>query len=230
MDTDNGLLALLDDRAATYGLLARLLGLEVDAALLAALADGGFAIDTGSAAVDEGARLMGGYLQTAARADADAARTELAVDFARLFVVRTRNAAGLPYPFESVYTSDDGCTMGAARDEVRRIYREAGMAKDDAWNVGEDHVALELEFAQTLAARTAQALREGDEAAAEKLLARQAAFMDAHLLNWVPRFADAMARTARTDFYRGLARFLAGWLQEDRATLAELGAQGECRA
>ena len=73
-------------------------------------------------------------------------------------------------------------------------------------------------------------LREGDEAAAEELLARQAAFMDAHLLNWVPRFADAMARTARTDFYRGLARFLAGWLQEDRATLAELGAQGECRA
>ena len=114
MDTDNGLLALLDDRAATYGLLARLLGLEVDAELLAA--------------------------------------------------------------------------------------------------------------------RTAQALREGDEATAEELLARQAAFMDAHLLNWAPRFADAMARTARTDFYRGLARFLAGWLQEDRATLAELGAQGEGRA
>ena len=224
---DHDLLATLDDRAATYGLLARLLGHEIDAELLASLADGGFATDTGSAAVDEGARLMNAYLRAAT--DPDAARTELAVDFARLFVVRTRNAAGLPYPFESVYTSDDGCTMGAARDEVRRIYREAGMAKDDAWNVGEDHVALELEFMQTLAARTAQALRKGDEAAAEELLARQGAFMDAHLLNWVPRFIDAMARTARTDFYRGLAQFLAGWLQEDRATLAELGAQGEGR-
>ena len=110
------------------------------------------------------------------------------------------------------------------------LYRSEGLNKSGSWKDEEDHVAVELEFEAVLCDRAAEALGTGDEDRAVELFKTQRGFLEGHLLNWVPRFADAMARTARTDFYRGLARFLAGWLQEDRATLAELGAQGECRA
>lgn len=213
-------------RGETYGLLSRLYRVEASEALLAELRGMRFPASTGSDAMDRGQRLISGYLGR----PADGMALELAVDYTRTFIGAGVDGHAAAYPFESVYTSKDRLLRQDARDEVLALYRSEGLNKSGAWKDEEDHVALELEFAQTLAARTAQALREGDEAAAEELLARQAAFMDAHLLNWVPRFADAMARTARTDFYRGLARFLAGWLQEDRATLAELGAQGECRA
>lgn len=217
------LLAALDDRTATYGLLARLLGREVDLELLSGLTGLNLPEDTGAEALDEGARLMNAYLAQAG-GDAQDTRTELAVDFARLFVVRERKTSDAAYPFESVYASDEHCTMGAARDEVRALYRAAGVERNDGWNVGEDHVALELEFMQILGARTAEALRAGDASHAKELLGEQARFLDRHLLRWVPRLADAMVAHAHTDFYRGLARFAVGYLQSDRTSLDDLSA------
>ena len=83
-------------------------------------------------------------------------------------------------------------------------------------------MALELEFMQTLAARTAEAASANDEETADDLLSKQASFLDRHLLNWVPAFAEAMGRTARTDFYRGVALLLVAHLREDRALVKQL--------
>lgn len=225
MDTE--LLAALDDRAATYALLARLFTSEVDAGLLAGLEGMTFPQDSGNEALDAGARLMNGYLHGAADAGRDI-MTELAVDFCRLFVVRRRNDRDAPYPFESVYTSREHCAMGAARDEVLALYRAAGLEKDDGWKVGEDHIALELEYMATLAGRLAATVRadngEGaDIQGADKLVALQADFLDRHLLSWTPRLAEAMGKRAKTDLYRGLACFTVGYLEEDRTLLHRLG-------
>ena len=221
------LATLLDDRAATYALLARLLASEVDADLLSGLVGMAFPEDTGNPALDEGSRLMNGYLrqaasrQAASRPDDDVV-TELAVDFCRLFVVRRRNEKDAAYPFESVYTSTEHTTMAGARDDVRAIYRAAGLEKDEDLHIGDDHIALELEYMAEVARQAAAAVRDGETFDGQ--LALQATFLDSHLLNWVPRFSDAMVRHARTDFYRGLARFLIGYLEDDRALLGELAA------
>lgn len=221
------LATLLDDRAATYALLARLLASEVDADLLSGLVGMAFPEDAGNPAIDEGSRLMNGYLRQAASRQGDDVVTELAVDFCRLFVVRRRNEKDAAYPFESVYTSTEHTTMAGARDDVRTIYRAAGFEKDENLHIGDDHIALELEYMAEVARQTAEAAR-GSEALGGQLaggrLALQAAFLDNHLLNWVPRFSDAMVRHAQTDFYRGLARFLNGYLEDDRALLGELAA------
>ena len=167
---------------------------------------------------------MGGYLAGIGNEDGDAQRalTDLAVDFARLFVVRKRSESAAPYPNESVHTSKEHLRMDGARDEVRSLFRAEGVRAADAWRLGEDHVALELEFMQTLAARTAEAASANDEGAADDLLSKQTSFLDRHLLNWVPAFAEAMGRTARTDFYRGVALLLVAHLHEDRALVEQL--------
>ena len=172
-----------------------------------------------------GARLIGDYLAQHPASDDEATCTELAVDFARLFVVRSRSEKHAAYPFESVYTSEGHHTMDRARDEVRALYRAAGLARDERWNVGEDHVALELEFMAELSRRAEAACACGDDAALDDVLRRQASFLDAHLLSWVGLLAQAMEAVAHTPFYRGLARFLVGWLRDDRTFLrAALGA------
>lgn len=216
------LATLLDDRSATYALLARLLASEVDADLLSGLVGMAFPEGTGSPELDEGSRLMNGYLRETTSRQGDDVVTELAVDFCRLFVVRRRNEKDAAYPFESVYTSTEHTTMAGARDDVRAIYRAAGLEKDENLHIGDDHIALELEYMAEVARQTAEAARNGE--AFDGRLALQATFLDSHLLNWVPRFSDAMVRHAQTDFYRGLARFLNGYLEDDRALLGELAA------
>lgn len=208
----------LNERAAVYGLLARLFNREADEALLESLRALPFPADTGIDELDEGNRLMGSYL---AAAD-ERARTELAVDFARLFVVRRRSTKEAPYPNESVHTSEEHLVMDRARDEVRALYRAEGLQASDAARLGEDHIALELEFMQVMAACTAAAYDEGDEEELRRLLEAQAAFLDGHLLNWVPAFAAVMEKTAQTGFYRGLAKQLVVHAREDRTLVAQL--------
>lgn len=200
---DETLHAVLVERAAAYGLLARLLNREVDEALLTELR----ALPATSELVAD----LG-----------DDAITQLAVDFARLFIVRDRKAQVAPYPNESVHTSEEHLRMDAARDEVRALFRAAGVKAADSQRLGEDHVALELEFMQVLATRTAEAYRAGDEATADELLAQQADFLDHHLLNWVPSFAGIMEQTARTSFYQGVAKLLVAHLSDDRAFVEAL--------
>lgn len=200
---DETLQGALKERAAAYGLFARLLNREVDEKTLVELR----ALPVLAECLDE---------------PEDDAITWLAVDFARLFIVRDRDARVAPYPNESVHTSKDHARMDVARDEVRAIFRAAGVRVVGSQRLGEDHVALELEFMQILAERMAQAAAIGDEEAADELLAQQAAFLDAHLLNWVPAFADIVVATARTRFYRRVARLLKEHLHEDRSFVREL--------
>lgn len=208
----------LEDRYATYGLLARLLIAELDEGQIEDLARIGISSETGCAQWDEGARLVGGYLAKRG----DQTKTELAVDFTNLFVVRTANTYDAAYPFESVYTSEKHVVMDGARDDVVRLYREAGMGRADGWTLGEDHVSLELEYVQVLCKKCLDAIEAGEDGLVSKLIRDQSSFLDEHLLSWVPQFAQAMRSHARTDFYRGVADMLEGYLSTDRQYLIEL--------
>ena len=86
----------------------------------------------------------------------------------------------------------------------------------------EDHLAFELEFMQLLGERAADAFDAGDEGACARLLETRRAFLEEHLLNWVPAFAADVQRIARTGFYRALADIVLGVLETDRAFLADV--------
>lgn len=199
------------DRAATYNLLARLMNREVDPGLLAGLSSAGFPEDTGSPLADEANRLMGGFLAEST----EDPLTDLAVDFARLFIVRDMGETLAAYPYESVYTSVERTMMADARDGVAAFYRSAGLNKSPSWKLGEDHIALELEFMGVLCQRTVEAARKGDGQAIEDNLALQESFLKDHLLKWAPKFCDGMFATAKTDFYRGVALLLKAHLKSE---------------
>ena len=222
MEASASMLPRLEARAATYGLLARLVGGEVDEELLAALRGTQWAED-GQDACGQGEALMAGFFRSRKDTPAEDVLTELAVDFTRLFVVRARSAKKAAYPFESVYTSKDAQIMGAARDEVRRLYSAQGLERDDTWggNVAEDHIALELEFMQRLCLRAKYDLEADNFDGARGAIEAQGTFRARHLANWVGRFAHVMSECAQTDFYRGVALYLDGWVAQDGALIGE---------
>lgn len=212
------LASLVKQRADTYGLLSRLYRVEVDQELLDELCGMRFPASTGNADVDQGYRLMATYLSNLWENSV----TDLAVDYVRCFIGHGVDAYSAAYPFESVYTSEKRLLMQEARDEVLAIYRSAGLDKQSTWKEGEDHIAVELEFMQIIAQRTADALLRGDDDEAFNLLLTQRNFAEDHLLSWVPMMTADLKRFAKTDFYRGLAFLTEGFLATDREFLEDI--------
>ncbi len=215
--SEDSIISLMDMRARTYGMLARLFREEIDKEELEELQGMRFPTATGNAEVDAGYRSLYDYLRTAW----DDSITELAIDFVRTFIGHGVNGYSAAYPFESVYTSERRLMMQEARAEVLQTLRENNL-KSGRWNEGEDHIGLELEFMQRMSMRTADDLRSGDEDAAIKKLETQQTFVHDHLLNWLPMLVADMQKFSKTKFYQGLGQLALGFVKEDAQTLAEL--------
>ena len=197
--TAEDLAALCESRAATYELIARLFRNEVDEGLLAELMETDYPVSSGNALMDTGYYQIAKYLSNAWVDPL----MKLAVDYTRTFL-------------------GSGLLMQDARDEVLAIYRSCGLEKSESWTVGEDHIAVELEFMRVLAQRAAAALSAGDEERAFSIINTQRNFMDDHLATWVPVFANEARRFADTLFYQGVVNLAEGFLEEDAALLAGL--------
>ena len=210
-------------RANMYALLGRVYRVEVDEALLNRLQDARFAAHTGNDEVDEGYRKVVTFLS---KPQEHMAR-ELAKDYVRAFIGYTGDHASAAYPYESVYRSEKHLLMQESRDEVLACYRAAGLEKDEGWREPEDHVALEFEYMQATAGRTAEALRAGETPLAQDLLRDQSHFLQDHINAWVPGFTRDVERCAATDFYRGFALVTRGYLACEMELFGELAGQAE---
>lgn len=214
---DVNLVELMNARARSYGMLARLFREEIDLATLRELQKMRFPQATGNAAVDEGYHQLYDYLKRAW----DDSVTELAIDYVSTFIGHGVNGYSAAYPYESVYTSERRLLMQEARAEVLATLRENELVRGN-WNEAEDHIALELEFMQRMALRAADALSDDAEEEAIAYLRTSYDFLENHLLNWVPMLVADMRMHARTLFYQGLGQLTFGTLQEDETVLREL--------
>ena len=105
------------------------------------------------------------------------------------------------FPYESVYTSPKRLVMQDAWERVKSLYAAHGVRIDtDSSELMEDHIAYELAYMALLC-------REGAERA------EQRAFLEEHLLTWVPDFCADLQRCAGTGFYRCVAQLTLGWLK-----------------
>lgn len=216
-DTQIDLISLMQARASTYGMLARLYRKEIDEKTLDELQSMRFPTATGNEKVDAGYRLLYDYLRLAW----DDSLLELSIDYVRTFIGHGVNGYSAAYPYESVYTSERRLMMQEARAEVLQVFRDNHM-KRQGWNDCEDHIAIELEFMQRMCLRTADDLQNKEEEAAIAKLVTQRDFARDHLLNWMPMLTYDMDKFAQTDFYKGLAKLSMGYVEEDMGLLTEL--------
>ncbi len=180
--------------------------------------------DTESALVKESFAKIRRYLSMGLGPDP---RTDLAVDYARVFLSAGTYDGLTAEPYESVFTSEAQIMMQEARDEVVHIYRENHMDIDPELHMPEDHLGYELEFLSVLAERSAAAARdEGLESETLfALITTQKEFIDAHILNWIDPLIEKVDEFARLPLYPAIIRIVKGYAQEDTAMLGELLAE-----
>lgn len=189
---------------------------EADDALLAALAGQQFpgslglrlVSPRGLESVDLMRQAVAGYGVPLSRAQAD----ELAADYAAIYLNHAISAA----PCESVWLDDENLALQAPMFQVREIYRRHGLGVIDWRTRADDHLVVELQFLARLARE------DGDDAWREA-----ASFMDEHLLRWLPKFGDRVARRCATPFYAAAAWLTWTYCDELRDVLA--GILGEAR-
>lgn len=215
MTKEINLRSVLEGRLSTYSMLSRLYRKEVSQEYLDKMLKMRCPINTGNNDVNTGYKLFHHYLShTWERTLEDLER-----DYLRTFIGYNTTGHAAAYPNESIHTSPDRLMMQDARDEVRVIYRTAGLETSEAWNQGEDHIAIELEYMQAECQRTIDALDADDLQAASTHLMRQYNFLMDHLISWVPFLVRDMFKFAETEFYQGLGYLTRGFLDVDREFL-----------
>jgi len=208
--------ALTSNRETMYRFLSRIYRIEVDAPLLQYLPEMGFPTECDDPELGEGYSMM-----TACLRDLGSdALTDLAVDYARIFLGAGVFEGVVASPYESVYTSEERLIMQESRDKVASVYKDNELKLKNTIDIPEDHIALELEFMAHLC-REAMKL-DGDRERVLRLLAEQKDFIERHIMNWVPAFCADIEKCASTDFYRAVAKITRGFINIDLEILEDI--------
>lgn len=209
---------VLDERAEFYRFLASLYYREVSDDLIDRLSTLTLAEGEERSLFCQGYRQMKAYL---VRRGPDP-RTDLAVDYARIFLSAGTFEGQAAVPYESIYTSEDGLIMQEARDDVRRIYLEHGVNVDEDLNMPEDHLSFELEFMALMSVRSSDFLMRGRRFDLKSALETQIRFIEDHLENWLPTLQDRIEDCAKLRFYPAVAKITRGYVQEDKALVHDM--------
>ncbi len=119
-------------------------------------------------------------------------------------------------PYGSVNHDGEGRLWGDSTVRVKRFIEATGLSFEGNWDSIPDHIAIELELMQWLAAHEAQLWAQstqgpahGREDALEGLrrcLQAQEEFLRDNVCTWVPQFCDRVREGSTSLFYRNMAR------------------------
>lgn len=208
-------------RAALYGLCAGLF-LYPERDRLAEVTD---------ADAREGARsaadTLGLHAETDAVFDAldDADVDELSSVYDSLFGIPTESGRYAVTPYEAEYTEGDDIGHQQRRiASVVGLLDAVGLQPSEDFDERQDHVAVELETMQVLAAQRAVALHQGDAEAAGRVADVEETFLDRNLRDFVPAFAHGVREATDDPTYRAAARLASRLVRTDLAARDDVDA------
>ncbi|HZK85293.1 MAG TPA: molecular chaperone TorD family protein [Desulfosporosinus sp.] len=140
-------------------------------------------------------------------------------DYTRMFIGPYELKAP---PWESAYLNKEHLLFQEETLNVRRAYLKYAFLPKDYGHEADDHLGLELDFMYQLSELAKTKVNQQDVIGLIEVLEDQKAFLENHLLMWVPDFSKNMAENAQTQFYEGMAMILAGFLELDLKALGEL--------
>jgi anaerobic sulfite reductase subunit A len=208
-------------RGRLYRFLGGLYIMEVDAKQLKNLKQMVFPIpssENGNESDDltEGYRLLGGYIATASEEKLE----DLAADYAKVFLAAGDASGRAAFPYESVYVNRDAQVCGGTQMQMRALYLARGWQPDpNVYRTMEDNIGLMLEYMGILCDELAEAFEADDEEKTACLLEEQRAFVEQHLIRWVPAFTSDVIKYAEYDFYKGVAKITFGFIKNEHSLL-----------
>lgn len=148
---------------------------------------------------------------------AEEATEKVMVEYTSLFL-----GPGLPKapPCESFYRTPERLFFGGTAFEMKAALSAEGLESIQKYNQPEDHIGLELMFLSALSNQLPDLERSRQNAA----LKEQAAFIDQHLLSWIPDLCRDAKLHGGVCFYGGLLELIWGILLWDRDLIEEFAA------
>lgn len=145
--------------------------------------------------------------------------SDLHWDYTRLFI----GPYELPAPpWESTYLNKERLLFQEETLKVRRFYLKYSFLPVEFGHEADDHLGLELDFMFRLNELAIEAAKQETLDELMQLLNDQKLFLEEHLLKWAPLLAEKIVEHANTDYYRGMAKILKGFLSLDLLALNEL--------
>lgn len=157
------------------------------------------------------------YLRLAMRfrAPAPGSDPEAQAAYTRLFVIPGRATIS---PYESVHR--EGRLMGQAAEKASASYAEADLQLPSHLGELPDHISTELAFMAHLADQ-----ENKDPQGADRWRARQLAFLEQHLAQWVPGLCARILANDAHSFYHSAARLAVELIEGDRERLTSQAVQ-----
>jgi TorA maturation chaperone TorD len=207
------------ERAVMYQFLSHIFFKELTEETIEELATAEYPEGFQNQNLDQGYRLIKRYF---AFCGTDR-RGQLACEYARIFLAagvytKTRYIA---VPYESVFTSDEQLIMQDSRDDVALYYLEDGFKVNPDLHEPDDHLSFELEYLAHMNVRAAELTQAQNQASLSENIARQSAFIDTHMLNWLPDLTKTAQTYARSTFYIGVLLITTGYLEEAQRAFNE---------
>lgn len=141
--------------------------------------------------------------------DRDDAQLELAADFCDLFLKSDRDSA---LPYASIYIGKSGLLNDTPAKELETLMAKHGVSVEKGLNEPADHIAIVLDFLGNLIIRS----NELEQARhMEEALKEQQAFIQTHLLSWVPQFSAKCQTLDQFGFYSAITSLTEAFLKLD---------------
>ncbi|MEL7563764.1 MAG: molecular chaperone TorD family protein [Dehalobacterium sp.] len=162
-----------------------------------------------------GINLIQNYISSNRVLPLEKVQEKLAVDKKNLARNVTEKKA-IKQPYEFIYTNRPSQDV---REEVVSYYETVGRVINEDILNGPDYIGLELNFMAELCTEEVLALSQEHsldtvfECAIIHLL--QEEFLQDHIGNWVPSFADELINNATTDFFKGVGFLLKGYIHQE---------------
>ncbi|AFQ43451.1 TorD/DmsD family molecular chaperone [Desulfosporosinus meridiei] len=213
-----GVLALIELRAYAYDVLRRTFASEPSQEYLELMKNTivQFPFASESEDILKGIKAVDSSLNRSSglsRQDVDG----LQWDYTRLFIGPDQLAAP---PWESAYANEDKLLFQKETLEVRGAYLKHLFLPAQFQQEADDHIGLELDFMYQLCLELYEKAKSGESF--QEVLEDQQSFLQQHLLKWVPRFGRDIINNSTTDFYKGMASILMGYLSLDLGAVEEL--------
>jgi TorA maturation chaperone TorD len=199
----------IENRIALYGLISRLMIIEVDTQFLES-------IESDEAILDMFPNYKNWTKKESLSTD-ELKKNHYDVDFTNLFLLHL-------VPYESFYTRDDQMIESGGDNPVLSLYNalDFRVELDKARVVSPDHIGVELEFMYMLCVAMKRAFEADDIEGIEELIEIQKGFLQDHLLEWTPMFLINMKKEARTPLYHDGAELALEFLLSDFEYLNDL--------
>ncbi len=153
-------------------------------------------------------RELAGALKSCSESDLPSLQRE----YARLFM----GSEGEPIcqPHSSAYSTGGEEKPLERGFDASVALRSWGLEISEGSGYSPEHLALELEFAAYLLERARSGMLEGDPDEAERA-ERDFLLLLTHMVEWVPRFSECVAREARVELYEATARALSSFVKDE---------------